>query len=70
MFSTIDIPRKWSIRNTCSSGTSCAIRRFSARADFRSVPNGFSSASRVPSGSSTCRSAAHTFAVTAGGSAK
>ena len=58
------------MRNTCSSGTSCAIRRLRARADFRSVPNGFSSASRVPSGRSTWRSAAHTSAVTAGGSAK
>ena len=58
------------MRNTCSSGTSCAIRRLSARAERRSVPNGFSRASRVPSGRSTCRSASHTSAVTAGGSAK
>jgi hypothetical protein len=35
-----------------------------------SVPNGFSSTSRVPAGSPTSVSARHAFAVIAGGSAK
>ena len=43
---------------------------FSLWALSRSVPNGFSRASRIPSGTSRRSSTAHTRAVTAGGSAK
>ena len=42
MLSTDSLPRKWSIRNTWdSSKTACTVW-FSARAEARSVPNGFS----------------------------
>ena len=44
--STVDLPRKWSTRNTWSSGTSLASTSVErARAVLASVPNGFSRAS-------------------------
>ncbi|OUD81247.1 hypothetical protein BC477_19570 [Clavibacter michiganensis subsp. michiganensis] len=51
-------------------GTSVASRRLSACALARSVPNGFSSDSDVPSGSVMPVMASHALSVTAGGSAK
>jgi len=63
-------PMKWSTRNTWFSGTSVPTRSLSSRAPARSVPNGFSIASTVPSGRSTSRSAWQARAVMAGGSAK
>ena len=51
------MPRKWSTRCIWSSGTSLASSALSARALAASVPNGFSSTSRVPGGSSISASA-------------
>ena len=42
MLSTDSLPRKWSIRNTWDSPKAASTVWFSARADARSVPNGFS----------------------------
>src|SRR6476661_928253 len=67
---TVATPRKWSIRKISSSGTTLCRRALKCTADAWSVPNGFSSASRVTSGRSTWRSSSQTFIVTCGGSAK
>src|SRR5262249_33159983 len=46
MFCTDSLPRKWSMRKTCSSSkTECTVS-FSPRAVPRSVPNGFSRMTR------------------------
>src|SRR5260370_449879 len=42
MLSTDSLPRKWSMRNTCDSSKTAWITWSSARAEARSVPNGFS----------------------------
>ena len=47
MSCTGSFPRKWSMRNRRSSGTSAVNRRFSSRAETRSVPNGFSTTRRL-----------------------
>ena len=47
MSCTGSFPRKWSIRNRRSSGKIAVRRWFSSRADARSVPNGFSTTSRL-----------------------
>ena len=44
---TVATPRKWSMRKMSSSGTTLCRRVLNATADAWSVPNGFSSASRV-----------------------
>jgi hypothetical protein len=69
-FKTVDRPRKWSTRCTCSSLTSSASSWLSATALCASVPNGFSSTRAVPAGSDTSLSAVQLFTVTAGGRAK
>ena len=48
-FCTASLPRKWSMRKTCSSAKTLCTAAFSARADSRSVPNGFSMISDAPS---------------------
>lgn len=67
---TVDLPRKWSTRNTCSSGTSRCSSRLSDCAEARSVPNGFSIASTIPAGRSSVASVLQASTVTAGGRAK
>ena len=47
MLSTDSLPRKWSIRKTCDSSKTASTAWFSARAESRSVPNGFSMITRV-----------------------
>ncbi len=47
MLSTDSLPRKWSIRNTSDSENAACTTLFSARADSRSVPNGFSMITRA-----------------------
>src|SRR5215471_642903 len=46
MLSTDSLPRKWSMRNTCDSSKTSWVAAFSARADSRSTPNGFSMITR------------------------
>ena len=49
MLSAASLPRKWSMRKIWSSAnTSCTVS-LSARADSRSVPNGFSMITRARS---------------------
>ena len=67
---TVDLPRKWSTRNTCSSGTIVCSSRFSARALRASSPNGFSSARTMPGGRFMVESVLQAFSVIAGGRAK
>jgi hypothetical protein len=47
MLSTDSLPRKWSMRNTCDSSKTACTASFSARAEARSVPNGFSTITRA-----------------------
>ena len=47
MLSTDSLPRKWSIRKICDSSKTAWAARFSARAESRSVPNGFSMITRA-----------------------
>jgi hypothetical protein len=49
MLSTDSLPRKWSIRKICDSSNTACTAWFSARAEARSVPNGFSMMTRVRS---------------------
>ena len=42
MFWADSLPRKWSIRKICSSSKISCMVRFSASAEARSVPKGFS----------------------------
>ena len=44
---TGSLPRKWSIRRICSSSSTSRSSAFSAAADSRSWPNGFSTTTRA-----------------------
>ncbi len=68
--STVERPRKWSVRWMRSSGTSFCSWRLSCAALRLFDPNGFSSASVVPSGRSSFASCSQTWMEMAGGSAK
>ena len=46
MFCTVSLPRKWSIRKICDSSKTPWTIALSARAEARSVPNGFSRMTR------------------------
>jgi hypothetical protein len=61
------LPRKWSIRKICSSANTACTVAFSARADARSVPNGFSMITRAPSESPTAPSVSTIPAIATGG---
>ena len=70
MLSTDSLPRKWSIRKTCdSSKTACTVW-FSARAEARSVPNGFSMMTRDPSARPAAPSMVTVGSKAAGGTAR
>ena len=67
MFWTASLPRKWSIRNTCSSSTTLLEGGVELAADSRSRPNGFSTTSRARSVSPSRPSIAIMSRIAAGG---
>src|SRR5579875_342443 len=69
MLSTDSLPRKWSIRNTCSSAKTAWTAAVSSWQERRSVPNGFSMMTRAFSASPVWPSMATTGAKADGGTA-
>ena len=67
MFCTASLPRKWSIRKICDSSNAVRSVAFSARADARSVPNGFSMITRASAFRPVVRSSVTTPADADGG---
>src|SRR5208282_3755642 len=70
MLSTDSLPRKWSMRKTWDSSKTACTAWFSARAESRSVPNGFSMMTRAPAASPAAPSMPTTEVNAAGGTAR
>src|SRR6516165_12379955 len=70
MLSTDSLPRKWSIRNTCDSPKWACTVAFKARAEARSVPNGFSMMIRDPGARPAAPSMPTVGSKAAGGTAR
>ncbi len=67
MFWAASLPRKWSMRKTCDSSKTSCTRAFSAFADSRSVPKGFSITTRERSTRSHSSSWCSTSSAALGG---
>ena len=70
MFWTVCFSRKWSTRWIACSGAAVASSSFSARAEARSCPKGFSTTMALPSGSPAAAMALMAAGNTGGGSAR